>query len=131
MNDGGTRRTPSSAPAVLLVEDHEDSRDVLCQVLEYEGCRVGEASTAQQAVDMAHTTAFDVVVTDISLHGSARDGVWLLRRLQRMTPAPAVVAMTGHKEREHELQRLGFAAVLIKPIDALGLGAIVRRVATR
>ena len=75
---------------------------------------------------MASATRFGVVITDISLGGGVRDGVWLMQRLQRTAPPMPVVAMTGHKERYDELMRLGFAAVLIKPIDALNLAAIVQ-----
>ena len=80
---------------------------------------------------MTGTMRFDVVITDITLSGSARDGVWLLERLQRAGSPSPVIAMTGHKEREDDLVRMGFAAVLIKPLDALNLAAIVQGVTRR
>jgi CheY-like chemotaxis protein len=116
---------------VLIVEDHEDSRDMLRQILEYSGLHVSEAATADDALALATATRFDVVITDISLGGGIRDGVWLTQRLQRTAAPIPVVAMTGHKERQDELRRLGFAAVLIKPIDALNLAAIVQGVLRR
>ena len=104
---------------------------MLRQILEYSGLGVSESATAEDALTMASATRFDVVITDISLGGGVRDGVWLMQRLQRTAPSMPVVAMTGHKERYDELMRLGFAAVLIKPIDALNLAAIVQGVLRR
>lgn len=129
MPRAATRKRPSLH--VLVVEDHDDSRDMLRQILEYSGLRVSESLAADEALAMAAGTPFDVVVTDISLGGGGRDGVWLLQRLQRTAPKLPVVAMTGFKEREHELIQLGFAAVLIKPIEALDLAAIVQSVTRR
>lgn len=35
---------------VLIVEDHEDSRDMLRQILEYSGLGVSESATAEDAL---------------------------------------------------------------------------------
>ena len=129
MPGAAPRKRPSLH--VLVVEDHDDSRDMLRQILEYSGLRVSESATADDALSMADATRFDVVITDISLSGGVRDGVWLTQRLHRVAPTIPVVAMTGHKERQDELMRLGFAAVLIKPIDALNLAAVVQGVIRR
>lgn len=126
--------TPSpglAAPHVLIVEDHEDSRDMLRQVLEYSGLRVSGAASVEQALSRTKSTKFDVVITDVSLSGGERDGVWLLKRVQQTTPQLPVIAITGHKEREPELLELGFAVVLLKPLDALSLPVVVRNIAGR
>ena len=53
------------------------------------------------------------------------DGVWLLHWLRATSPTPPTIALTGRKEREAELLKLGFGAVMIKPLDAMNLVAIV------
>jgi CheY-like chemotaxis protein len=122
-------RHKTSAPAhVLVVEDHDDSRDLLRQMLEHGGLRVSEASTAEQAVALADATTFDAVITDVSLTSGTRDGIWLLKRLQahpRNSHAP-VIAVTGRKERQMELSGRGFFTVMMKPIEILQLGAVIR-----
>jgi CheY-like chemotaxis protein len=114
---------------VLIVEDHDDSRDIMRQLLEHEGAAVVEAASANTAIMAMYATPIDVVLTDISLRGAAHDGLWLLREIrgtERLARIP-VVAITGHKERAAELRQLGFAAVLVKPIEAMELADFVLR----
>ena len=114
---------------VLIVEDHEDSRDIMRQCLEHEGAAVIEAASAHTAIMALYAATVDIVLTDVSLRGSAHDGPWLLREIrgaERLARIP-VIAITGHKERAAELRQLGFADVLVKPIEATELGAIIQR----
>jgi CheY-like chemotaxis protein len=113
---------------VLVVEDHEDSRDVLRQMLEHIGIRVAEASSAEQALALADAATFDAVITDVSLSTGARDGIWLLKRLKthpRNAHAP-VIAVTGRKERQTELAGRGFFVVMMKPVDVHQLTAVIK-----
>ena len=108
---------------VLVVEDHEDTRHLMHVVLENEGAVVTEAEDAEQAFVFAGAGPCDVAITDVSLGRHDRSGVWLLDRF-RDSPGLAavpVVAVTGHKELEAQLNQLGFDAVLIKPVDPLEL----------
>ena len=63
---------------VLVVEDHDDSRDVLTMSLEYAGALVSTASSAREAPPL--TPVVDVVVTDMSMPGE--DGAWLLAQVE-------------------------------------------------
>jgi len=127
--DSVARKGRSTRPHVLVVEVDEDSRDMMRQLLEHHGFRVGEAASAEVALERLSGADINVVITDVSLGGTRHDGVWLLRRVRstgdrRLVP---VIAVTGYKEREHELRRLDFAAVLIKPIAVERLAALVHR----
>lgn len=102
-------------PHVLVVEDHHDSRDMLCEVLETNGFRTSAAMSADAALTIARAGGVAAIVTDIMLVGSERDGVWLLRQIAPL--GIPVIAVTGHPERLEEFRPLGFAAVLVKPLD--------------
>src|SRR5215216_5041858 len=52
---------------VLLVDDEESIRDVLCEALRGHACDA--ASSAEQALALLGENPYDVVVTDISLPG--------------------------------------------------------------
>ena len=108
---------PRRQPHALVVEDHEDSRFVTCELLEAVGIRCTGAASATDALAIADLEDLDVVVTDISLSGDRDGGVWLLNKLRSTSRGARipVVALTGRAERAEELHRLGFAAVVVKP----------------
>jgi two-component system, OmpR family, response regulator len=102
-------------PHVLVVEDHHNSRDMLCEVLEQCGFRTSAAMSADAAKAIVDTGGIAAIVTDIALVGSQRDGVWLLHQVAPLRIP--VIAVTGHAERLDEFARLGFVSVLVKPFD--------------
>jgi CheY-like chemotaxis protein len=99
---------------VLVVEDHDDSRDMLEQALAHVGALVVASPSADEAV--AHLGEVDVVVTDIAMPG--HDGFWLLREVQRSHGSTPVIAVSGHADLQVKaLREAAFAKVLRKPID--------------
>jgi CheY-like chemotaxis protein len=99
---------------VLVVEDHDDSRDMLEQALAHVGALVIASPSADEAV--AHLGEVDVVVTDIAMPG--HDGFWLLREVQRRQGSTPVIAVSGFSDLHvRALRESAFARVLRKPID--------------
>ena len=99
---------------VLVVEDHDDSRDLLKHVLEHVGALVVASPSADQA--LTHLGQVDVVVTDVAMPG--HDGFWLLREIQRRHRSMPVIAVSGYSDlQERALREAAFARVLRKPID--------------
>jgi CheY-like chemotaxis protein len=111
---------------ILVVEDHDDSRDFLQQVLLHAGASVVTASSAREAITQLE--GVDVVVTDFAMPGET--GLWLLERVrERPRPVPVIV-VTGYADvHAAELSRAPFARVLRKPADPWQLCAEVRAVA--
>jgi CheY-like chemotaxis protein len=100
---------------VLVVEDHDDSRDMLELALEHVGGALVVASASAEEA-LAHLGQVDVVVTDIAMPG--HDGFWLLREVQRRHGSTPVIAVSGHSDlQEKALREAAFARVLRKPID--------------
>jgi len=104
---------------ILIVEDIEDSRELLVQLLEDEYA-LFEAPDAPTALEVVRREGPDLIITDISLPGG--DGYSFMRSL-RDEPAfgdrPIVVvtahAMVGDRERA---LRSGANEYLSKPVDA-------------
>ena len=112
---------------VLVVDDDDEVRRLLKIVLETEGARVSAADGVAAALGIAARGGCDVVVTDITMGHSRRDGVRLLERM-RATPGLAgipVVAVTGCTQLRSELGTQGFARILIKPIDVGSLAPML------
>jgi len=79
------------SPTVLIVDDHASFRRFAKRLLEAGGLNViGEAATAQQAIEQAHALAPDVVVLDVMLPDG--DGFAAAERI-----AAAVVLISSHE----------------------------------
>ncbi|MHC5543650.1 response regulator, partial [Singulisphaera rosea] len=83
-------------PKILLVEDNELNRDMLSRRLARKGYNVFVAVDGRQGVEMAHDTAFDLILMDMSL--PVLDG-WEATRELRADPRTAqvpIIALTAH-----------------------------------
>jgi CheY-like chemotaxis protein len=115
---------------VLVVEDHDDTRELFAIVLEREGAQVTQADSVQAAMSAVASGEFDVLVSDIGMPGE--NGYDLIRQLgarvsrSKARPIPAV-AVTAFDSREDRNQALaaGFREHLAKPVEARSLIDVV------
>jgi CheY-like chemotaxis protein len=114
---------------VLVVEDDEDTREVLRVMLEMCGARVLCAPSARDALHAFRREPPHAIVSDIAMPGE--DGYWLIGEVRRQlgvpaerVPAVAVTAFSGQHPRAAALAA-GFQAHLAKPIDPDDLCRIV------
>ena len=116
---GGGDRRALDGVRVLLVEDTDDTRELLTFVLEQCAAVVTAAASAPEALDAFLRDRPQIVVTDLAMPG--HDGYWLLRQVREHAPADDVpaVALTAFTERYSREQALaaGFDAFLAKPIE--------------
>ena len=115
------------AKRVLVVEDDEDTREVVRRTLESAGASVEVAATAAEARRDMLADAPDILISDIRM--PEEDGYSLLRSLRGAgieTPAIALTAYARHEDAD-KAQAAGFQMHLAKPIDA---GQLVDAVAT-
>jgi PAS domain S-box-containing protein len=110
--------TTTTPRRVLVIEDNEDSRDMLRQLLENAGHEVHDAGDGPQGVDAALRLEPDVALIDVGL--PEFDGYEVARRIRAGTRRDMLlVALTGYglaEDRERALAA-GFDLHLVKPID--------------
>jgi DNA-binding response OmpR family regulator len=101
---------------VLLVEDHQEVRNVLARALRKAGLLVVEAGDALAARAAIEAGRIDAVVTDIALPGRI-NGVELGNWVRFRAPAMPLVFITGLVDGEipGELVRDALSCFLIKP----------------
>ena len=75
---------------VLVVEDHQDTCDVLAVFLETLGHRCKVVTNAASALDTAAVESFDLLLTDVQLGG--RDGWALIHDLREQGCLPPLIA---------------------------------------
>jgi DNA-binding NarL/FixJ family response regulator len=82
------------AARVMVVDDDEDIRSLLCTALSLEGVTVvAEAANEDEAVPEAARSNPDVVIVDGRLSGDESGS--LLRRLKLLTPRARLIAYSG------------------------------------
>src|SRR5262245_19983639 len=118
---------------VLVVDDHEDARELLETALTQYGADVVTAGSAAEAYDLITTAPTrerpDVMVTDLGMPGE--DGYSLIRRVREWererdfyTPAVALSAYSRIDDRVRTL-KAGFQMHLAKPVDPTDLAVVI------
>ena len=119
---------------VLLVEDDDDARELLSEVLRRGEAEVTTASCVDEAIEAFLRFDPDLIVSDIAMPD--RDGYDLIRVIREMpvnqggqTPAIAVTAYARDDDRQRALAA-GFQAHLAKPVEPAQLINLVAELAT-
>lgn len=114
----------------LLADDHAVVRQGLKQVLmdSIPQAVFGDASTAEEALEKARTSEWDVVILDVSLPD--KSGLEVLKELRRLQPRLPVLILSMHPEEQYavRLLRAGAAGYLTKKAAAKDLVTAVRKV---
>lgn len=117
-----------AAERILIAEDNGLSMKLFRDVLRVSGFETLEATTGEQAIELATGEAPDLVLMDIQLAGM--DGLEALRRLrddERTASIPVIAltsqAMAGDRERFLEA---GFNGYVSKPVNVVEFIGTVR-----
>src|SRR5262245_33668715 len=120
-------RSPSKEPAgmlrglhVLVVDDNEDTREMLRQLLAYAGALVTTTPDGEGALAILRNVSADVVISDLSM--PRRDGHWVVRNLRALDGSAGkipAIAVTAYRETQVAADAIaaGFDAYLEKPLD--------------
>jgi DNA-binding NarL/FixJ family response regulator len=115
---------------LLIADDHEVVRCGLRSLMAGTDVEiVGEATTGEQAIQMALAGKPDVVLLDIRMPGG--DGLNVLGRLKLESPGIAVLMLSTYDNPTYVARAvaLGAAGYVLKGIDREGLLDAIRKVA--
>jgi len=128
--DGGSTE---AAGRLMLVEDHDELRELLEDYFAAQGWELEVFSRAQPALDACARTMPDVLLTDLGLPGIS--GIELVRRVRELPQAQAlrVIVLTGQVMPEDTRSCLdaGADAVLPKPFPLARLDRLLRELPVR
>ncbi len=120
----------TDAPHILVVDDHQEIRDLLAKFLKRGGLRVSTAESAKAARDALKASAVDLVVLDVMMPGES--GLSLCRHLRETEDIPVILltAMDDETDRIVGLE-IGADDYVTKPFNPRELqariGAVLRR----
>lgn len=105
---------------VLIIDDHEDSSEMLTILLREEDFDVAFASTIQEALQVVTTQKFDLYVLDKNLPDGS--GLELCAKLNEVTPGVPCIFYSGDAYDIHRVEAMaaGADAYVAKP-DIEGL----------
>jgi putative two-component system response regulator len=118
MQDTATPSIHDPPPAVLVVDDEFQIRELLSRWLTTRGFRVVSAGSAATALRYLESEPVDLVTLDIAMPQVS--GIELLRRIRHMYPDTAVLMLTGLQTTAKAIEALtaGAYGYLIKPVRA-------------
>jgi two-component system, cell cycle sensor histidine kinase and response regulator CckA len=111
---------------ILVVEDQDDVRKLIVQILRAHGYRVLEAANGYQALDEAarHPEVLHLMITDVVMPGMP--GPELARRLASVHPGTRVLFTSGYSETRNGLE--SSLPYIAKPFTPASLVGKVREV---
>lgn len=115
---------------ILIVDDDEDIREMICSYFSKEGYKVDSAEDGYKALEILHTDSFSLVLLDIMM--PKLDGYTMLTKMRAFTDIP-VILLTAKGEQLDKI--LGFTKgcddYIVKPFDftelSFRISAILRR----
>ena len=101
-------------PRILLIEDDDDERPLLKQVLEQHGYEVEEATSGTGALHSYAISPPDLIVTDLIMPGT--EGIEVIMKLRKQNSNVKIIAISGGDYLDLAM-RLGADCTIRKPFS--------------
>ena len=127
------RANKLARPSVLVVDDDEDIRMTIRDVLSDQGFTVACAANGREALEMLISGQSKPALILLDLTMPEMDG-WTFRQEQQKVPRLAqipVVLFSGHHDAARAAQSLNAVALMTKPLRLEGLVTLVEQLARR
>ena len=111
---------------VLIVEDDENIRETMKNILQQRGYETDTAETGREAEQKTKTRFYNLALLDIKLPDM--DGTQLLAKLHVNTPKMVKIMVTGYPSLENAMEALneGADAYVTKPVKPAKLLALIK-----
>jgi putative two-component system response regulator len=108
---------PEGGVGILVVDDEEQIRRVLCRLLRRNGYECDSAADADEAMNLLNQKRFGLVLTDVDMPGSS--GLDLITEIARVYPDTATVMVTGMDDAQlaDTALEIGAYGYIIKPFE--------------
>jgi len=115
-----------SKTRILIVEDDENIRKTMKNILQQRGYETDTAKTGQEAEQKAKAKIYNLALLDIKLPDM--EGTQLLAKLHENTPKMVKIMVTGYPSLENAMEALnqGANAYVTKPVKPAKLLALIK-----
>ncbi len=114
---------------ICIVEDIDDSREMIKAILELDGHRVLDAADGESAIEVLTANEVDLALIDIGLPGISGYEV-AARVTARSSQRCRMVALTGFCQPSdvEKAREAGFVELMVKPLDLERLEQVIKQV---
>jgi DNA-binding NtrC family response regulator len=111
------RKTEKTKPRILVIDDDEDIRKVLSEILKDNGYNADSAETGGEALRKAEKKFYNLALIDIRLPDI--EGIELLTKIRETKPKMRKIIITGYPTLKNAVEALnkGADAYIMKPLD--------------
>jgi DNA-binding NtrC family response regulator len=111
---------------ILIVEDDENIRKTMKNILQQSGYETDTAKTGQEAEQKAKARFYNLALLDIKLPDM--EGTQLLAKLHADTPKMVKIMVTGYPSLENAMEALnqGADAYVTKPVKSEKILALIK-----
>jgi YesN/AraC family two-component response regulator len=122
--------TPSEGPSwqrILLVDDDDAVRDVMDELLQFNGFKVVAVASVAEALTCIATASFDVLITDLHMPNPG-DGFTVISAMRHSQPEAVTVLLSGYPDVKSAMEAIVLEAdeIIVKPADIKHLAELVR-----
>jgi diguanylate cyclase (GGDEF)-like protein len=116
---------------ILVIDDEENIRELLRELLEDENFSVSTASSGEEGIEIAKERAFDVVITDLKMPGMS--GIEVIRKFKEKNSNTTVIVITGYPTIESAVEAMkeGAYDYILKPFNLDHIKLVVRKAMER
>ncbi|MDD4004060.1 MAG: hybrid sensor histidine kinase/response regulator [Elusimicrobiaceae bacterium] len=115
------------AAKILIVDDDDNLRDTLADLLAMEGYEVFQAASGAQAMELVASQFFHVILMDFNL--SDKTGIEVIRDIRGLNTESQILMMTAHASLDTAVKAIQESVYdfLIKPVDFAYLKRIIQK----
>jgi|SRR5208283_4115170 len=115
-------------PKILLVDDNDEVRGMMQELLEGNNFEVVSAASVPEALNRILTQQFDVLITDLHMPGPG-DGFTVVTAMRHSQPEALTLVVSGFPDVQGAMAAILLQAdeVLVKPFDVLQLAELIRK----
>jgi len=117
--------------SILVVEDGQSQREMLCEYLSGEGFDVSDVDRGDKALERVKNDYFDLLLLDFKMPGM--DGMQVLEEVKRINPEIDVIMMTAYGTVETAVKAIktGASDYITKPIELEEMLILIEKISER
>src|SRR5262245_19463434 len=116
----------SSPPTILVVDDNQDTVDILTRLLRRHGMVVLQAYNGPDCLEAVRSHSMDVILLDVMMPGM--DGLAVCKELKQLSPALPIILVTAKDDMTTRAagMALGVSEFVVKPVNHVDLLARIQ-----